>query len=98
MLKREMVMAARDLQKRKEIWSWKASQEGCTAGMIAYASKKSDFFSKLSEELLEECGEHIEVCVIITMRGSYLVNHFSKDPIVHFEWSEKWYKEHRKGE
>lgn len=57
-------MAARDLLKRKEIWSWKASQASCTAGMAAYATTKSDFFNKLSKELLEECGKHIEVRVV----------------------------------
>lgn len=65
LLKREMVMAARDLLKRKEIWSWKASRENCTPGMTVYATKKAKFFQKLSKELLDKCGKHIEVSKIL---------------------------------
>jgi hypothetical protein len=68
LLKREMVMATRDLQKRKEIWSWKASQASCTPGMTAYAAQKSEFFAKLSNEILDECGGHIQVCIMVTTK------------------------------
>ncbi|KAF8600187.1 hypothetical protein BDV93DRAFT_448090 [Ceratobasidium sp. AG-I] len=92
LLKREMVMAARDLQKRQEIWCWKASQNNCTPGMVAYGIKKSRFFQELSEDLLEECGKHIEVSVMSLMTIASREMILFQDPIVHFQWSEDWYK------
>lgn len=61
LLKREMVMAARDFLTKQKVWHFKSQSFDLAPGMREYAAQKSDFFARLRADLTESCGEHVTV-------------------------------------
>ena len=43
------------------MWAFKAQTTCRAQGMAEYAARKSDFFRKLKEKIIEECDEHVKV-------------------------------------
>jgi hypothetical protein len=64
LLKREMVMAARDFQTRQKIWRFKSQSFDLAPGMREYAAQKSNFFARLGADLSERCGAHVTVRIV----------------------------------
>ena len=99
LLKREMVMAARDFQTRQEVWKFKSRSFSRAPGMKEYAAQKSNFFAKLGADLTKRC----DACVTVRIVSPVYTIHWDiaskniaktalfKDPIVTLRWAtEHW--------
>jgi hypothetical protein len=68
LLKRDMIMAMRGFESRQAMWTHKAQLTSQVPGMAEYAARKSDFYRKLKEGIVQKCDKYIKVSTTIVLQ------------------------------